>query len=623
MYVFDFQSDSLVYKYTNSDSLPFPPYYDLKTENRILYFTLENNLCFLDLNNKETYFYDPLFLRKEKFNSILLRGDTIFLGGDKGLTVLYTNKTRFTFDDSVIFESRTGYIKGDTILSLNISEDTLLIGTRYGLYKIEIDSISYKTPVLHSQISQGKIFSILKKDNKIFVSSDSLLYLYPDSIIIYFNFLIYSIDYRNDSIFVGTEKGLYLVYNNQKILLTPDSSLTFDIKVYRNKIYGAGESAYVYDLKEKRYKKLKMFFKELTSNHVSSLEKFRSYYIIGLRGGIDVFNEKYERVKKILNGWIRTIDASQDWIIAAKWCAGIFVIDSQFNTVDTLNQGDCIQCLRFRDDSTFFILRPDALIELKKINGDILYNIFISGWPMDIEKKDKYYITVTTNGDVFKINEDFSVENLMNIGTTIYDIAIFENDIFFATLTGIYYYELPDMNFKKKFVPPDPYTISITTDKYGNVYALSKSGLIFIDRERKDFKVFSPGPASLLNTATLDSRASESAGLLYYIENEEKLLIGTAEGFSIMDVKNFRPEEEPSFLIFPNPFKKEKGFFYIRSPYEVSKIFIISPSGIQKELSFLKLNNKYKINANEIERGFYILKVKTDKGFFTGKVVCE
>jgi|GEM_PF-2940526 len=622
IYVVDAERDSTVYKYTNSDSIPLYPYYSIFIKNRILFVASSENLIYVDLQNKKKYFYPPLYLENDIYHAIALKGDTVFLGGNKGLKAIVRNKTPETSDDSIIFE-RKNYLPNDTIYSLNFKSDTLLIGTKRGLYKIKIDSLGLKFPSPHTGINQGKIKKILIKNNNIFVSSDSFLYLYPDSLITVFQSDITSFDVSGDTFFVGTEDGLYLFYNNQKVKKT--NFVPKDLVKIKNKIYLIGYGIQVYDFINSVVLNFKNLYKELSSNSVSSVKRFRNYYIISLRNGIDVFNQKFEKIDKILTGWMRTFDVTNDVMIASKWCGWLYEIDSVFNTYDTFNLNFCMQYLKFINDSTFFILKPaQNSIEIRNLRGMVLDEIFNLGYATDIERKNGYYLVSNLNGDIYRIDSDYTSHFLINVGFPVYDMTFFENDIFLATNSGLLYYEFPDFNFVKSYTPFDPYTVSVTCDKYGNVYALTRSGLMIIEAGKRNMKLLEPGSNSLINTNTVDFNTQCSASLLFYDEDNDLLLIGTNDGFSIMNLKDYIPESlENRVLIFPNPFSKEKGYFYVKTNVSIKEIFISSPSGIYKKLKPEKLNDIYKVMTPGIERGFYILIISSDQGIFREKVICE
>ena len=622
IYVVDVEKDSTIYKYTNSDSIPLYPYYSIFTKNRMLFVASSENLIYIDLNNRKKYFYSPLYLENDIYHAIALRGDTVFLGGNKGLKAIVRNKTPETVDDSMIFE-RKNYLPNDTIYSLSFKSDTLLIGTKEGLYKIGIDSLGLKFPSLHTGITQGKIKKIVTKDGKIFVSSDSFLYLYPDSLITIFQSLITSFDVSGDTLFVGTEDGVYLFYNNQKIKKT--NFVPNDLVRIKDKIYSAGYGIQIYDFVNSSVLNFKNLYKELSSNSVSSVKKFKDYYVVSLHGGIDVFNSKFEKVDKVLSGWMRTFDVMKDVMIASKWCGWLYKIDTTFTVYDTFNLNFCMQYLKFIDDSTFFILKPaQNSIEIRNLKGEALGEIFNLGYTTDIEEKDNYYIVSNLNGDIYRINLDYTSQFLINVGFPVYDMTFFENDIFLATNSGLLHYKFPDFSFIKSYTPFDPYTVSVTHDKYGNIYALTRSGLMVIEAGGRNMKLLEPGSNSLINTNTIDFNTQCSASLLFYDENSNLLFIGTNDGFSIMDLRNYIPGSlENEVLIFPNPFSKEKGYFYIKTGLTVKDVFISSPSGIYKRLKFVKLNDRYKVMTAGIERGFYILIISSDQGVFREKVICE
>jgi len=621
IYIVDTEKDSTIYKYTNSDSIPFYPYFSILTKERMLFVTSSDNLTYIDLQNNKKYFYPPLYLEGDTYRAIILRGDTVFIGGNKGLKAIVRNKTLKTEDDSIIFE-RKNYLPNDTIYSLNFKDDTLLIGTKKGLYKIKIDSLGLKFPSPHPGIEDGRINEILIKDKKIFVSSDSFLYLYPDSLITGFNYEITSMDVSGDTLFVGTKEGIYLFYNNQK-----EKKVDFvpkDLLKVKNKIYSVGYGVKVYTLNWVLLN-FKNLYKELSSNYVSSVKKFKNYYIVSLRDGMDVFNQRFERKDRILRGWIRTLDTGRDIIIASKWCGLLYKMDSVFNVYDTFNLNFCMQYLKFIDDSTFFILKPaENSIEVRNLKGEVLGEIFNLGYATDIERKDNYYIVSNLDGDIYKINSDYSSYFLINVGFPIHDMMFFEDDLFLATNSGLLYYKFPDLNFVKNYKPFDPYTVSVTCDKYGNVYALTRSGVLFIDAEKRNIRILEPGVNSLINTDKVDFNTQCSASLLFYDEDNNLLLIGTNDGFSIMDLKDHIPETSiKRVLIFPNPFRKEKGYFYVKTDVNIKEIFIYSPSGIYKGLEFKKLSDRYKVITPGIKSGFYIVIISSDRGNFREKVICE
>ncbi len=622
IYVIDTKEDSTIYKYTNSDSIPIYPYYSIFIKNKILFVTSSENLIYIDLKNNKKYFYPPLFLERDIYHAILLWGDTVFLGGNKGLKAILRNKTPETFDDSIIFE-RKNYLPNDTVYSLLFRRDTLLIGTKKGLYKIKIDSLGLKFPSLHSGINQGSIKKMVLKDNKIFVSSDSFLYIYPDSLITNFNSLITSFDFSRDTFFVGTENGFYIFFNNQKI--KKSDFVPKELFKIKNKIYLAGYEVKIYDLISSSFLNFENLYKELTSNSISSVKKFRDYYIVSLQKGVNIFNSKFERIGKILEGWIRTFDVRENLMIASRWCGLLYKIDTSFSVFDTFNLGFCIQYLKFIDDSTFFVLKPaQNSIELRDTKGFVLTEIFNLGYTTDIEKKDNFYIVSNINGDIYRINSDYTSYFLINVSVPIYDMTLFKDDLFLATSSGLFWYKFPDFNFVKNFASFDPYTISVTNDRYGNVYALSRSGLLIIEKEKRDMKLLAPGVNYLVNTYSVDFDNECSASLLFYDENNNLLIIGTNDGFSIMDLKDYVPEyKEEEILIFPNPFSKEKGYFYIKTDLKINSLFISSPSGIFKNLRFFKLKDRYKVEFSKIGRGFYILIISSDKGIFKKKVICE
>ncbi|MEO0279913.1 MAG: T9SS type A sorting domain-containing protein [candidate division WOR-3 bacterium] len=620
IYLFDFNKDSVFYKFTNSDSIPLYPYYAIFLKDSLLNFTNSENLIVINLKNNKKYFYPPLFLERDFYREIKIKGDTVFLAGNRGLKGIYRNNTIDTSDDSLFFE-RKNYFPKDTVISLEIIKDTLFIGTKLGLYKIKINLLGIIPPTLHSGILPGKIGDIFIFNNKIFVSSDSFLYLYPNSLLTKFPYVINSLNGNSDTLFVGTEGGSYILYNGQKLKFSNFNTKSL-IKV-KNKIYLLGKGIVIYDYKNSLFLNFKNYFKELTSNSISSVKKFGKYYLFSHDRGIDIFNEKYEKVNKLLGGWIRTLDVNPEIIITSPWCGPIFKIDSLFNIYDTLNLSTCIQLLKFLNDSTFSVLKPaQNSIEIRNLKDEKIKEIFNLGYATDIEKYADFYFVSNTEGNIYKIDKNYNISFVMNTGYPVYDISIYENKIFFATNSGLFEYKLPDFQFIKNYRTFDSYTVSVINDKYGNTYALTRSGLIFISRSGEE-KIFESSYNTLTRTESIDFNSQCSASLLYYDNLNEEIIIGTKDGVSIMNLKVFGPSEAEEPIVFPNPFKKDRGFFYIKTKENLKEILIYSPSGRVKKLNFVNSGDRFKVNAFNLERGFYILVIKLDKDTKIKKIICE
>ena len=90
-----------------------------------------------------------------------------------------------------------------------------------------------------------------------------------------------------------------------------------------------------------------------------------------------------------------------------------------------------------------------------------------------------------------------------------------------------------------------------------------------------------------------------------------------------MNIKVFGPQEKEDLLVFPNPFKKERGFFYVKTKETLKEILVYSPSGRIKKLNFVSSGEKFKVNALGLERGFYVLVIKSDRGIRVKKIICE
>lgn len=621
LYLVILNKDSVFYKLTNSDSIPLYPYYAVSVKDSILIFSNPENLIFINLKNNKKYFYSPLFLERDFYRVIKLYGDTVFLGGNKGLKGIYRNKTIDTYDDSLFFE-RKNYFPKDTVYSLGIKNDTLLVGTKVGLYKIKIDYLGIMPPVLHSGIVKGKIGDIFQMNNKFFVSSDSFLYLYPDSLITKFPYVINSLYVSSDTLFVGTESASYLVYGNLKLEFSNFKTKSL-IKV-KSKVYLLGGGVVIYDYKNNSFFNFKNYFKELSSNSISSVKKFGKYYLFTFYDkGIDIFNDKFERISRILNGWIRTLDVNSKTMISARWCDRFFKIDSLFNVYYTEPISYCIQLLRFFNDSTFFVLKPaQNSIEIRNLKDEKIKEIFNLGYATDIEKYGDFYYVSNTDGNIFKIDKNYNTNLVMNVSYPVHDLSIYENRIFMATNLGLLEYTLPDFKFLKSYRLFDPYTVSVICDKYGNTYALTRSGLLFVSRSG-DEKFFESSYNTLVRTESVDFNSQCSASLLYYDNLNEEIIIGTKDGVSIMNIKVFGQKESEEPEIYPNPFKKESGFFYIKTKETLKEIFVYSPSGRIKKLNFVISGEKFKVNASDLERGFYLLVIKSDRGIRVKKIICE
>ncbi|MEN3046127.1 MAG: hypothetical protein ABDH49_03990 [Candidatus Hydrothermales bacterium] len=622
LYIANTEKDSVINKFTNSDSIPPHPYYSVYLHDKLLIFTTPENLVYFDLENQKKYFYPPLFLEKDIYRVILIEKDTVFIGGNKGLKGIKRNSTLDTYDDIIFFERRN-YFPNDTIYSLLSRGDSIFIGTKRGLYKVKRSQLGTLPPTLHTGIKKGKIKILREFDKKIFVSADSFLYIYPDSLITVFPSTINSMFFRFDTIFVGTDEGIFIFYNNQKIKLA--DLYVNSLAKFENKIYVGGLGVKVYDYGRNSFLNFKNLYKELSSNNVSSLKKFGKYYIVSTDNGIDIFNEKYERVGNLLSGWIRTFDISKNNMIASVWCGNLYKIDSLFQVYDTTNLLFCIQLLKFIDDSTFFVLKPaQGSIEIRNLKDKVLHEIPNLMYSTDIEIFNGVYYVSNTDGDVFSIDKNLRATLLHTLSYPIYDIYINGNKIYLATNSGLFRYSFPDFRFEKLYQTQDPYTTSVIGDRSGNIYALARGGLLFISNS-DETNILEYGPNSILSTKNIDFNSQCSASLLYYEATKNEILIGTNDGFSILTIIEDTytlPTEE--IVIFPNPIKKEDKQFFIKTNREIKEIYIYSPSGLYKKLDFLKLDKeKYSIGTLGIERGFFILYVKFIDGARPFKIICE
>ncbi|MEN3044488.1 MAG: T9SS type A sorting domain-containing protein [Candidatus Hydrothermales bacterium] len=622
LYIVNMKKDSVIYKFTNSDSIPLYPYYSVCIFNNFLIFTSPLNLVYIDLENKEKYFYPSLFLEKDIYRTIIVEKDTIFLGGNKGLKGIKRNNTVTTHDDIIFFE-RKNYLPNDTIYSLLSKGDSIFIGTKKGLYKVKRNSLGFVSPILHTGVINGKIKVLKESDKKIFVSADSFLYVYPDSLITVFPSVINSIFVKSDTLFVGTEDGAFIFYNNQRTKFT-DFYVNSLIK-FENKIYMGGFGVIVYDYKRDNFLNFKNLYKELSSNNVSSVKKFGKYYVVATDKGIDIFNEKYERVNNLLTGWARTFDENSNTMIASVWCGFLFKIDSFFKVYDTQQLFYCIQLLKFIDDSTFFVLKPaQGSIEIRNLKDEKLHEIFNLNYSTDIESFNGNYYVSNTDGNIFSIDKNLRVNFLFNVGYPVYDLFINKDKIYLATNSGLLKYSFPDFKFEKIYQTQNPYTTSVISDKSGNIYALTRGGLLFISSSDDKERTLEYGTKSIVKTENIDFNSQCSASLLYYEIFENEILIGTNDGFSILTVEDsdIFPSEET--IIFPNPIKKENGYFFLKTSKDIKEIYIYSPSGLYKKLDFLKLNKEsYSISTSGIERGFYILYIKTFDNVKPYKIICE
>jgi hypothetical protein len=93
-----------------------------------------------------------------------------------------------------------------------------------------------------------------------------------------------------------------------------------------------------------------------------------------------------------------------------------------------------------------------------------------------------------------------------------------------------------------------------------------------------------------------------------------------AEIYAYTSNPNLIPSiEKPQYQVFPNPIK---DMLNIVTDYSIKEVLLINSLGqTVLNASCKNVGNHYQINVSSFEQGIYFLKLSTDNGIYTEKII--